>query len=118
MSKVADLNQLLTKSQQLFKQRRCREALAVLDQALALAPNTPAAWSLKGRNLLLRCHADALVSFDEAIQGDSTCVDAYVERGEALCELNHYDEALASCEHVIELDAANAWALACKGMAL
>ncbi|HEU5367322.1 MAG TPA: hypothetical protein VFU69_02615, partial [Ktedonobacterales bacterium] len=51
MSEEASVDELLARSRELEQQHRHQEALAMLDQALALDANSAAALSLKGLTL-------------------------------------------------------------------
>jgi len=93
---------LFTQGCGLARENRPAEALALLDQALALAPNFVEALTNRGALLLaVKRPEDALQSLDAAISINPGMAEAWNNRGNALSELGRYDEAVASYDKVI-----------------
>ncbi|MBX5450943.1 tetratricopeptide repeat protein [Thermogemmatispora sp.] len=95
----------LSYARELWGAIRYPEALAAVERALALAPDDPSAWYLRGACLcLLARHEEALASFEEALRRDKHYVPAWDGKAWALGILGRRSEALAAVEEALRLD--------------
>ncbi|WIG60461.1 MAG: TPR domain protein, putative component of TonB system [Ktedonobacterales bacterium] len=102
-----------------YNAQRYDEALAVLEQALALNPRLYAAWCYKGGVLAaLRRNDEALAAFWQAIALDPKFAPAWYNLGNILGRLKRYDEELAAFDRALALDPTLAAAWTNKGAAL
>jgi tetratricopeptide (TPR) repeat protein len=119
----------LERSQQNFLERTATTSLDgsdVLDtalqnceQAIALKPDWPQAYTTRGNILLkLKRYGDAAASFDKAIELKSDDPQPYNSRGNALQALRRFEEAVESYETAIALKADYAAAYSNRGNAL
>jgi Flp pilus assembly protein TadD len=89
----------------LFNAGRYSEAIATLDQALAIDPTISEAWYERGTALgRLGRPAEALNSFDRAIALNPNDAQAWSNRGTALGNLGRYSEAISSYDRAIALN--------------
>jgi len=99
--------------------RRLDEALASLDQALAIDPHFAKAFGNRGNVLFdLGRYDEALASHDSAIALKPDYAEAYSNRANALRALHRPEEALASCDRAIALNPGRMEALNNRGTAL
>src|SRR6266436_1696520 len=75
--------------------KRDREALATLDQALALAPDNYEALNNRG-NVLLKLNrpAEALAAFERSAALEPRFLGARINRGNTLAQLGRFEEAV------------------------
>ena len=96
------------RAQILLKLGRAAHALAAVEQSLALAPDDPLSYWVRG---LIHQHegrpAPALADFERALKGDdldrSLMAQAIGSRGMALADLGRHAEALRDLDRAIEL---------------
>jgi tetratricopeptide (TPR) repeat protein len=89
-------------------QTKLREALADLDEAVKLAPDSLTCHRTRLKICSLLYDDDAAVSsFDALIRLDPKNIQAYLERGDLHSRKHRYDEALADFQKVIDLDPEN-----------
>ena len=91
---------------------RYEEALAALDQALALNPRDASAWTIRGEALAnLNHQEEALSSFEQALTINPENADAWYNKGIVSDGLEHHGEALVAFEEVLRLtpNSADAW---------
>ena len=84
---------------------RHEDAIARLDQALALDPKDITAWLNRG--ILLRNlgrYEDSIGGYDQALALDPKNVIAWLNRGNSLSNLGRYEESLASYDQALALD--------------
>jgi protein O-GlcNAc transferase len=94
-----------------YQQGRHRQAQGLLEEALALNPQSAAAWCNKGLVLqALQRPREALESYDRAIGLGSGHAEIHNNRGNVLFELGRLDEALASHEQAVALNPRSALA--------
>ena len=85
---------------------RGADALARLDQALVLQPDSFDAWNSRGLVLNdLGCYADAVAGFEKAVAIRPDVASAHYNLGNSLALLKRYDSALAACERALALSA-------------
>ena len=111
-----ELERLLELARAETRAGRLPEALAVLDQAIALAPLAPRPLALRAR--LRRCVADFTGAADDlqrALDLDSTCVPALVERGLLAVRQGRWERAGADGARAAELDPEDPAGLALRG---
>jgi tetratricopeptide (TPR) repeat protein len=103
----------------LAAQGRHVEAIACYDQAIAIAPDLPAAHANRGTALAaLRRHGEALASYDRAITLQPDYAEALANRGNVLAALQRHAEALASYDRAIQLRPEQAEVYANRGVLL
>ncbi|WP_280152188.1 tetratricopeptide repeat protein [Piscinibacter sp. XHJ-5] len=99
-----------------LKLQRPQEALEIVEQALAAAPDDVDAWALRGMALVaLQRQGDALEAFDRALAIDPSLAPAWSNRGAILKDMHRIPEAIVSFEKAIALGAdpeVNGWLLA------
>ncbi|MDB5798395.1 MAG: tetratricopeptide repeat protein [Paucimonas sp.] len=87
---------------------RHEDALAATDAALALAPDSAAAFSARGGALhALKRDREALESLDRALALAPTLTSAWINKAAVLHHLQRFEEALAHHEGALRLDPAN-----------
>ncbi|WP_460908639.1 tetratricopeptide repeat protein [Paraburkholderia jirisanensis] len=85
---------------------RYEDALARLDEALALNPDHPRALVQRaGVFAELGRHEDAVTAYDRLLAQAPTFADGYAWRAAALRSITRHAEALTSCERALNLDA-------------
>ncbi|KWI40383.1 tetratricopeptide repeat protein [Burkholderia stagnalis] len=95
------------------------EALARLDEALAINPAHPRAlFQRAGLLAQLARHGDACAAYDRLLELAPGFADGFVKRGETLLALGRFDAALADCERAIALAGRTFDALRARGLAL
>ena len=102
----------LDSAEEAFYSGHFRDALAALEQALALNPQDASAWANKGVTLArLDRPEDALGALEQALALDPQDADAWYNRGVMLGNLGRLEEELASYEQTLSLNPqdANAW---------
>ncbi|MBV8754735.1 MAG: tetratricopeptide repeat protein [Hyphomicrobiales bacterium] len=88
-----------------YQQARHQQAQALLEQALALNPESSPAWCNKGLVLqALGRPGEALASYDRAIGLGSGHAEIHNNRGNVLFELGRPQEALAAHEEALRLN--------------
>ena len=98
---------------------RLDDALAGLDQAVAIQPGDADAWCARGRVLLeMRAFEDALDSYDRAVALRPDDPKPHDFRSRALRDLGRYDDALAAAERAVRLGPDDAGALNSLGNSL
>ena len=98
---------------------RHKEALDCYDRLIALKPEDPLPWLLRGSALnKLARHQDALSSCEKAIELNPREARAWSDRGAIFLSTGRTDDALACFEKVTELEPANAFGWISRGMAL
>lgn len=86
-----------------FERGRTDEAAAIVEQALAVEPDNPESWHLKGEIQRFDRHPQAAIrSFDRAITLVPSYVAARLGRAISLIELGRYDTALLDTEYLRE----------------
>lgn len=84
---------------------RYDEALADMDAAIALIPDDPALYTLRGNiRILIYEWDEVLADYDAAIELDPNYPDAYFYRGILYYTRTDYDPALTDFERYLELD--------------
>lgn len=100
------VEQLLTETEQLYKEKRYGEALATCEQAIQFGFNSASAYLRKG-DVLLRCqrYEEALAAYEQASLIDLDIIDPYFyqNKGHTLSGLKRYEEALVAFEQAIRL---------------
>ena len=110
---------LIGKGDDLVKQGRFREAIALYDRALRIDPENVLTWNLKGDALnKLDRFAEAVAAFDRALRIEPDHVYAWAHKGDSLYNLKRYNDALSAFNRALRSDPQNTFALAMKGMAL
>ncbi|MFE6866229.1 tetratricopeptide repeat protein [Kitasatospora sp. NPDC057692] len=103
---------------QYFVEDRDDDALADLDQAVAIAPDLPQALAYRGRVLNWHGHhGRALADFTAALALDPEYAWALSRRGEARQLAGLAEEAMADFTAALALDPDDAWALGSRGQA-
>ncbi|MFF2353243.1 tetratricopeptide repeat protein [Kitasatospora sp. NPDC058115] len=103
---------------QYFVEDRDDDALADLDQAVAIAPDLPQALAYRGRVLNWHGHHErALADFTAALALDPEYAWALSRRGEARQLAGLAEEAMADFTAALALDPDDAWALGSRGQA-
>ncbi len=98
---------------------RHKEALDCYDRLIALKPEDPLPWLLRGSALTkLARHQDALSSCEKAIELNPRESRAWNDRGAIFLSSGRTDDALACFEKVTELEPENAFGWISRGMAL
>ncbi len=98
---------------------RPEEALASLEQALALAPGDAVTNYNRGNVLIaLGRRSEAIAAFEQAARSNPRLVPAWYNLGTTLMELRRHEEAVASFDRVLALDPAMAAAHNNRGAAL
>jgi tetratricopeptide (TPR) repeat protein len=104
-SRGDEIEGLIARAWALSAQGRFSEALAPLDRALALAPDNPNAWTLKGGALVgLKRHQEALVCLEKALAQRKEDPLAWTYEGQALYDLGRFSEAATCFKRAIALD--------------
>ncbi len=86
------------------------EALASVDRALEIQPDSPKAWVLRGGVLThLNRYKEALTCFEEALKIKPDDKDACLFRGVALHHLGCYKQAYASYDRVLGIEQHSVW---------
>ncbi|MER7107341.1 tetratricopeptide repeat protein [Streptomyces sp. NPDC000229] len=101
---------LQARGRALHDMKRYDEALADFDQAIALRPGSPRAYT--GRAFVHRVRGDfdkALENHDRAVELATRPVRPLAHRGETYRRMGRHAEALADFDRVIELDPASVW---------
>jgi tetratricopeptide (TPR) repeat protein len=100
---------LMAKAQTLVKMDQSEEALAVLDEALAIDPDNTDALVKKGAALDRLQRVDEAIScFDRAIAKDPSAAMAYLLKGALYNRLERFNESLACYEQALKIkEAAN-----------
>jgi tetratricopeptide (TPR) repeat protein len=107
---------LHVKGRALYHLDRESEALADLDQALALTPDYAACLGDRGETYRwLGRYEEALADLDRAVELDPGLQSAVACRGATRRQMGRYSDALADLDRAIDLDPADAWALANRG---
>lgn len=84
---------------------RAEEALASLDQALALAPDDAVTRYNRGNALVaLGRRAEAVTAFEQAARANPRLAHAWYNLGTTLMDLRRHEEAAASFDRVLALD--------------
>jgi tetratricopeptide (TPR) repeat protein len=105
-----------SRAQELFHERKFREAIAALDTYLAAHPRDARALVLRGDSKAdLGQNAEALKDYNSAIKISPEYQYAYVTRCETRLQLEDISGALADCENAIRLDATDALAYEDRG---
>lgn len=107
---------------------RYEEALVSYDTVIRIQPDNYWAWHDRGQVLkALQRDEEAIESYDRAVQlkpdfklavEHRKQVLSQLKRVDQLYQLQHYDEAIASCEHAIQTNPNDALAWLMRGMAL
>lgn len=96
--------ELCQKGMNLIESRSSREALTYLKEALNLKINSPMAHHYQGLALhRLGCYGEALSSYDQALEIDSTCHEVWSDRGYTLHIWGRHEEALVSYYKALEI---------------
>jgi tetratricopeptide (TPR) repeat protein len=85
------------------------EAIAAYRQALQLGPDDPRGYYGLGKVYQHEkgLHLEAIAAYRQALQADPRFLDAHVALGELFEETGRYEEAAASYERALEIDAAH-----------
>ena len=84
--------------------RELDDALALAEEAIALAPDCACAWTGRGNVLQsLRRHAEAEADYRRAIALDPGCAHPWINLGNLLRRRERYDEALAAYTRAVAL---------------
>jgi tetratricopeptide (TPR) repeat protein len=84
------------------------DAVASLDQGIALYPKDQMLWNNKGYALFkLDKYQDALSAYDKAISFEQNYTIALINKGDALLKMGRYDEAITAYNKAIESDPGN-----------
>ena len=78
------------------------KALADVNRALEINPNSARAYHLRGKINLYKNAAAALSDFDKAVKLNPNYLDAYEGRADAHMQLKNFDKAIADYTHVID----------------
>ncbi|MEG4036361.1 tetratricopeptide repeat protein [Microcoleus sp. S36b_A4] len=94
-----------------------KEALAALDKAIKLKPNSAWAWTKRGDVLdHLKRYEEFVASYNKASQIDPNDQWAWAKRGDVFNDLfKRYEEALECYDKVIEIDPNHQWAWVKRG---
>jgi tetratricopeptide (TPR) repeat protein len=99
---------LVQQARSLLPLQRATEALALLDQALQLAPTSTAALMLKGQLLgTAGRFAEALVAVEQLLRLEPGSALGWSLRAALLANMGHFEEALRSVERSLALDPHN-----------
>jgi tetratricopeptide (TPR) repeat protein len=105
-----------THGQQLFRDKKFREAIAAVDAYLVGHPRDARAFVLRGdAKANLGDNAEALKDYNSAIKIDPEYQYAYVTRCETRLQLDDVSGALADCDNGIRLDATDPLAYEDRG---
>ena len=109
----------LSYARTLFDLRRCDEAFACYEMAVALSPNDPHAYADRGLfQQSMKRTREALADFDKALLIESNYPLAHNNRGITLANLGRIEDAIQSYDEAIKYDPTNALAHANKASAL
>jgi tetratricopeptide (TPR) repeat protein len=96
------LTSLVGKGQSLLNMDKAEEALAMFDEALAVAPEDPETLIKKGIALeKLRKLNEAIECYDRAIAADSSMTIAYLHKGGLFNRMERFNEALECYEKAL-----------------
>ena len=102
-----------------FKTQRMKEAAELFAKAAVVRPDSVQAhMSCASALQSLKCYAEALASYEQAIKLCPADAEAYNNAGVALYELKRYEQALTNYDRAIELKACYADAYVNRGNAL
>ena len=111
---LPDLSQV-----RLLRDNTLHDALAHYDGLLAVNPGNPALSIERGDILQkLRRYAEAVDSYNRALEIDGNSIDALNRRGNAFLELNRHEDSLESYDLALTIDPGNALVLFNKGNVL
>src|SRR5215813_2404371 len=89
-----------------FEAGRLQEAERAFESSLELLPGRASTLiNLGATKLRLSKPLEALGALDQAVVREPRDCDAWCHRGEALAQVGRYEEALASCDKAIGIDA-------------
>lgn len=94
------------------EQGRVADGVAILDRALALAPDQPRIHALLGQALIhLGRHEEALASLDRALGLASSSASLHGNRADALAALGRHEEAVQGYDRALAIkpDSVNEW---------
>ncbi|KVN21083.1 MULTISPECIES: tetratricopeptide repeat protein [unclassified Burkholderia] len=98
---------------------RACDALARLDEALAINPAHPRAlYQRAGLLAQLARHDDARAAYDRLLERTPGFADGYVKRSDTLRALGRFDAALADCDRAVALAGRTFDAMRARGLAL
>ncbi len=98
----ADSTNWYKKGEQLANRGNYAQALACLDQAVAIQPQDNAAWVLRGVVLIhLELYKEALASCNQALTIQPTDKQAWLFRGAALNHLGRYKQSYDSYDKAL-----------------
>ena len=104
------------RGQELFHEKKFREAIAAVDAYLAAHPRDARALVLRGdAKADLGQHAEALKDYNSAIKINPEYQYAYVTRCETRLQLDDVSGALADCDNAVRLDATDPLAFEDRG---
>lgn len=105
---------------QLYLNGSYEESLAAYDKAIDADPYNASLYNGRGMALSfgLDRQADALTSYEKALDLNSSFADALCNKGYALCSLEKYDEGISCYDKAINLSPSFAEAWNFKGLAL
>lgn len=108
--------------------RRCEEALTAYDRVIEIQPDNYWAWHDRGRVLEdLEQHEEALTAYDRTVHlkpNFQLAIDSrkrilgILKRVDRLYDLQHYEEAIDSCNKAIETNPEDTLAWLMRGMAM
>lgn len=101
-----DINALVSKSNQKFKEGRYEEALTCYEQAIRIDENCMSAWYNRGSVLRkLKKYEEALSSYDKALELNPTFILAWRKKAEILSQdLNQSLKSIYCYEQIIDID--------------
>lgn len=95
---------LTNRANALIQLGRAAEAIADADQAIALRPQEPEAWAVRGRaQVVLKAYDKAIADLDRAIALKPKYSGAILVRGQAYLRADNLDKAIADAEQVNRL---------------
>ena len=105
LDSTPSLNTLLLQAATLAEQSKPTEALAVLDQIIAISPQVASAWSNRGNMLHDLGRLDeALTSIDTALRINPHYALALCNQGVVLHDMQRWDDAVAAFDQALALD--------------
>ncbi len=118
-NKERETQDCIDKGLELAKAGRVENALACFERALAINPQSVAAWSNKGGALAkLGRFEEALACFDRGLAINPQLAEAWDNKGIALGNLGRFEEALACFDRALAVNPQLAEAWDNKGLAL